>query len=309
MPIQFKKSKILVTGATGLVGGHMVERLLELGAVVSVAQRSLNPESYLVKTGLAEKVTVLRCDITSLEEVKKLLNDADPEHIFHLAGQLRVPSVYETLSTNIIGTMNMLEAVRQKGTVKGLFMASSHRAYVGKNVSPEVLSKLPKNIYDLSKTVQELVIQGFIEQYDLPVVVGRFGNTFGPGDTLERVIPVIMKKIITGDTFEIQGSGDVQKNYIYVGDVVSGYMALAEHFESVVKKSVNFVTPFNFSASALAEEISKTVGKKLDYKIMGDIAAEIPLVIPEGVDAESLGWKPGEDFHSMIRKTYEWYRT
>lgn len=314
--MNFANKNILVTGATGLVGSHLVEKLLELGPDQIVClTRSKNPRSYFFSNGFDEKVICADGDLKNKERVFDIVAKYEINHIFHVAAQPIVPVAFvnphETLLTNIIGTINILEAVRCLPNILSVVVASSDKAY-GKNSieATENFSMIGDHPYDVSKSCADLIARAYAKTYDLPITVSRFANIYGPGDlNFNRIIPGILKAAIKGETLEIRSDGTFVRDYLYVKDVVDGYVQLAENIDKTKGEAFNFSAGFNFSVLELIEKISLVLGKEIKYKILNNQKNEIP---KQSLNVEKvfkvLGWKANYDFAESIKATYEWYK-
>src|SRR5680860_52464 len=209
----FKNKKVLVTGATGLVGGHIVEKLVTQGAVVFITRRSKDFRSYFMEKNLDQKTISAICDIKDCGRVFDVVSKYEIEYIFHLAAQPIVPTAFinprEALETNIMGTVNILEAARNCPNIKGVVLASSDKAYGKKCDKADETNPMAGNHpYDVSKSCADLIARTYASTYGLPVAVSRFGNIYGPGDlNTNRIIPGIMKAIIFDETLEIRSDG------------------------------------------------------------------------------------------------------
>lgn len=305
---------ILVTGGAGLVGGHVVEKLLSIGAKVVVLDIAVKPKSYFAGEKLEEKAKLNLQDIRDYSKLKELILAEDISYIFHLAAQALVPLAYEdpalTLDTNIMGTVNVLEAARLNPSVKAVVVASSDKAY-GKNCqnATEDQALSGDHPYDVSKSAADLICAAYFKTYGIPVTVSRFGNIFGPGDlNFDRIIPGIMKAAINGEVLEIRSDGSFKRDYVYVNDVVDGYICLAEQIDKSRGEAFNFSSGFNFSVIGLIANIAKITGKKIEYKIMNNQKNEIPEQSLNFDKAKKLlNWKSKYSLADGIKQTYEWY--
>ena len=305
---------VLVTGGAGLVGGHIVEKLLSLGARVFVLDIAVKPESYFASQKLQEKAKLVLQDVRNLAKLKELILAENISYIFHLAAQALVPLAYEdpvlTLDTNIMGTVNILEAARLIPTVKAVVVASSDKAY-GKDCkdATEGQALAGDHPYDVSKSAADLICAAYFKTYGIPVTVSRFGNIFGPGDlNFDRIIPGLMKAAINSEVLEIRSDGNFKRDYVYVKDVVDGYICLAEQIDKSKGEAFNFSSGFNFSVLDLIKKTSEVVGKSVEYKIVNNQKNEIP---EQSLNFDKagrvLGWKPAYAFADGVKQTYEWY--
>ena len=315
MKHKLNEKSVLVTGAMGLVGGHLTEKLVELGANVHVTYRSHNPRSYFYKKNLDSKVISADCDIKNFQRVFDIVSKYEIEHIFHVAAQPIVYTAYsnprETLESNIMGTVNILEAARLSPKIKGVVVASSDKAY-GKKCDNAVETEpmAGDHPYDVSKSCTDLIARMYAKTYDLPVAVSRFGNIYGPGDmNFNRIVPGVMKAILKNETLEIRSDGKFVRDYVYVKDVADGYVTLMENMDKAKGEAFNFSTGYNFSVIEIIKKIEKILNKKCEYKILNAQKNEIP---EQSLSFEKatkvLGWKSQYAFEEGIVETYNWYQ-
>lgn len=307
---------ILVTGATGLVGSHLIERLLSMdtGRIIALS-RSRDPEAYFFKNNFDQKIVMANGDLKDKERIADIVTKYEINCIFHIAAQPIVPTAfinpYETLDTNIMGTIHIFEAARMSPYIESIVVASSDKAY-GKDcvLALEDQPLRGDHPYDVSKSCTDLLALAYANTYKLPIVVSRFGNIYGPGDLhFNRIIPGIMKAIIGDETLEIRSDGTFQRDYVYVKDVVDGYINLAEQIDKAKGEAFNFSSGFNFSVLDLINKISQTIGKKIEYKIVNNQKNEIPEQSLNFEKAEKvLGWKSTYNFEQGILETLEWYK-
>lgn len=306
---------ILVTGATGLVGSHLVERLLELQPFrVIILSRSRDSEAYFFKRGLDNRVVTANGDLKDKERIIDIVTKYEINYIFHIAAQPIIATAYinpyETLMTNIMGTTHILEAARLSPYIQGVIVASSDKAY-GKDCTFALESQPLRgdHPYDVSKSCTDLLALTYAKTYHLPVTVSRFGNIFGPGDlNFNRIIPGIMKAALKNETLPLRSDGQFIRDYVFVRDVVEGYIALAENMDKARGEAYNFSTGYNFSVIQLIEKISWIIGTKVNYTILNNQQNEIPKQSLNYDKATlQLGWKPVTTFEDAILETYGWY--
>src|SRR5690349_6025750 len=184
----WKGRNVFVTGATGFVGSNLTKHLVERGARVICLQRDETQPNSLDLLGLRERVTVVRGELEDLDLLTRILNEYEIDSVFHLAAQAIVGaanrSPISTFETNIRGTYMLLEACRVNPTVKRVVVASSDKAY-GSNPTLPYLEDFPLQgvfPYDVSKSCTDLISKSFAVTYDLPVIVTRSANIYGPAD-------------------------------------------------------------------------------------------------------------------------------
>ncbi len=311
-----KNKNILVTGGAGFVGGHLVEELIKLKAKVFVVDISLNKKSYLFSETLHKKCTVIKLDICDNKKLLSVIKKYKIELIFHLAAQALVEDAYKdpkyTLENNIISTINILEAVRTNPKIKGVVVASSDKSY-GKLKKQKYIETDPlsgDHPYDTSKSVTDLISTTYYKTYGTPVVVTRFGNIYGEGDlNFSRIIPGIMKSIIKNEQLKIRSNGKYIRDYLYVKDVVNGYLLLARNIDKVKGEAFNFGSDDTLTVIEVIKAVEKSLNKKIDYKILNTAKNEIPY---QSLDYSKikkvLGWKPKENIKTTADKIFKWYK-
>ncbi|MFH0926484.1 MAG: GDP-mannose 4,6-dehydratase [bacterium] len=309
----------LITGATGLVGGWLVKRLLASGADVICLVRDKVPQSELVRTGMIEQVKVVRGDVRDQALLERVLGEYEINTVFHLAAQTIVGianrNPVSTFETNIQGTWALLEASRRSPMVKQIVVASSDKAYGDQDELPynEDNPLQGKHPYDVSKSCADLIAHTYSVTYDLPVVITRCGNFYGGGDlNWNRVIPGTIRSILRGQRPVIRSDGGYIRDYFYVEDGAAAYMLLAE---ALSKKPELSGEAFNFS-----NEIQVTV-LELVQRILGLMSSDLkPDILSEATNEirhqylcaararERLGWSPLFDLEQGLQKTIAWYR-
>lgn len=311
-----KNKNILVTGGAGFVGGHLVEELIKLKAKVFVVDISLNKKSYLFTESLHKKCTVIKLNICDNKKLLSVIKKYKIEMIFHLAAQALVEDAYKdpkyTLENNIVSTINILEAVRENPKIKGVVVASSDKSY-GKLKKQKYVETDPlsgDHPYDTSKSVTDLISTTYYKTYGIPVVVTRFGNIYGEGDlNFSRIIPGIMKSIIKNEQLKIRSNGKYIRDYLYVKDVVNGYVLLARNIKKVKGEAFNFGSDDTLTVIEVIKAIEKSLNKKINYKILNTAKNEIPY---QSLDYSKikkvLGWKPKENIQSTANRIFKWYK-
>lgn len=297
------------------MGGHLAEKLVEMGSNVHITYRSFNPKSYFTGKKLNEKVVSVVCDIKDFNRVFDIIVKYEIEHIFHVAAQPIVDTAYinprETFESNIMGTVNILEASRRSPKIKGVVVASSDKAY-GKKCSnaKENEPMAGDHPYDVSKSCADLITRTYAKTYDLPVAVSRFGNIYGPGDfNFNRIIPGIMKAILKNETLKVRSDGKFIRDYVYVKDVADGYVILMENMDKAKGEAFNFSTGYNFSVVEMIKKVEKILNKKCKHKILNVQKNEIPFQSLNFEKAKKvLGWKSRYAFEEGIVETFDWYK-
>ena len=227
-----------VTGATGLLGGWLVRRLLDFGADVVCLARDWVPQSELIRARLIEQVKVVRGDVRDQALLERSLGEYEIDTVIHLAAQTIVGianrNPISTFETNIGGTWALLEACRRSPKVTRIVLASSDKAYGDQEVLPynEEMPLQGRHPYDVSKSCADLIAQTYAETYDLPVVITRCGNFYGGGDlNWNRIVPGTIRSVLRGQRPVIRSDGKSIRDYFYAEDGAAAYTLLAERME------------------------------------------------------------------------------
>ena len=310
----YKGKKILVTGGAGFIGGHLVSALLEHKAEVSVVDIKILPKSIFALKDLSKRVKVEKIDVRD----KKILNFFDKnnfEYIFHLAAVASVLNSYKdptlTFETNIMGTVNILEGARRSKSLRGIIVASSDKAYGKSNTAyTENFSLKGEDPFGVSKSSADLICQTYFKTYNLPVAITRFSNVYGEGDLhFDRLIPELCKAVIENNEFGIRSDGTFMRDYIYIKDVVSGYITLLNNIERIKGEAYNFSSKDNLSVIEVIEKLSIVVGKKLSYKIINNAKNELSYQHLDDSKIKKLGWNNEYDLNLTLKSILKWYQS
>jgi len=313
---KFNGKNVLVTGGTGFVGSHLIEELVKQGANVVTTFEYTDPYSYFMKKELDKKVTMANVDVGHFDKVFDLVTKFEVEYIFHLAAQAIVTTAYSnprrTLESNIMGTTNILESARLYSKIKAVVVASSDKAYgklgIKKNTYIETDPLKGDHPYDVSKSATDLIANMYFKTYQVPVATTRFGNIYGEGDNNpSRIIPGIMTSLINNEKLELRSDGKAVRDYLYVKDVVNGYLMLAEKINKTKGESFNFGSSDTLSVIELIEEIQKALKVKVPYKVLNIAKNEIPYQSLNYEKIKKIGWKNKENVKTTTERIYKWY--
>ena len=310
--------KILVTGGTGFVGSHLVEELIKKDNHVVTTYLEHEPESYFVREGLHKRAEMAHVDIGNFEALHDLISKRDVEYIFHLAAQPLVHVAYKnprrTFETNVMGTVNVLESARLLGNLKGVIVASSDKAYGKKDdkftsytEDDRLRGEQP---YEASKSATDIVTYTYYKSYGVPAVTTRFGNIYGEGDmNFSRIIPGAVEAVCNDSQLVLRSDGSFFRDYLYVKDVVRGYLMLAENMPKAVGEAFNFGSEENVSVLELLSAIESACNVTIDYTIQNTAKNEIPFQSLEYTKIQkTLGWKPIHSLESTMPGILSWYQ-
>lgn len=308
-----------VTGATGLVGSWLIKRLVESGADVVCLMRDWIPQSELIRTGLLERVKVVRGDIRDQTVLERTLGEYEIDTVFHLAAQTIVTianrNPISTFETNIAGTWNLMEASRRSPKVKQIVVASSDKAYGDQENLPysEETPLQGQHPYDVSKSCADLIAKTYAVNYDLPIVITRCGNFYGGGDlNWNRIIPGTIRSILRGQNPVIRSDGKYVRDYFYVEDGAAAYMLLAEKLAkhpALIGEAFNFSNEIQLTVTEIVEKILTLMGSSLQSEYRNEVNNEIIHQYLSAKKARAeLHWKPLFNIEQGLKQTIDWYR-
>ena len=319
---------VLITGHTGFKGSWLTLWLKKIGAEVIGFSKDIPTKPSLFELAdISKNINSIEGDIRNYDEVQNTIAKTKPEIIFHLAAQSLVRSSYtnprETYETNIMGTVNLLDAVRSSKKTCSIINVTSDKCYDNKEFNKSHTEEDRLGGYDpysSSKGCSELITSAFRNSYfegtnnEITLASARAGNVIGGGDwAKDRLIPDIIEAITQNKELKIRSPNAVRP-WQYVLEPLNGYILLAEKMWSDRKK---FAQAWNFGpneenkpVSWIVEEISKIYGKKSN--VILDISknhfeSKI-LKLNCSKSKTKLGWMPKIDLKKGLEMTIEWYK-
>jgi CDP-glucose 4,6-dehydratase len=312
----------LVTGARGFTGAWLARALLERGERVIAMDRPAAPEadpSTLDLLGIAGQVTRVEGDLRAEGAVARVIAEHGVDTVFHLAAETIVgaaaASPVSAFETNVRGTWLLLDACRERG-VERVVVASSDKAYGSQRELPyrEDVALRPGGPYEASKAAAELIARSYWHAYGLPVAVTRCANIYGGGDTnWSRLIPEAVTAVLDGRAPVLRSDGSPERDFLYVVDATSAYLAIAERLDrdDVRGRAFNAGGGRPHAVREVVEMIISLGGGRVppDVRGSGNPDGEIER---QWVDASKLaertGWRPGVGLEEGLRRTIDWYR-
>jgi CDP-glucose 4,6-dehydratase len=309
---------VLVTGATGFLGGWLVHALLERDARVIALVRDGGPRSCFVREGMAHRVDTVHGSLADQALLRRTLCEYEVKTVFHLGAQAlvgvaRVDPI-GTLEANVAGTWNLLEAARH-ASVQELVVASSDKAYGASHDLPyaETHPMEGRFPYDVSKSCADLICRMYATTYGLPVCITRCGNLFGGGDrNLGRTIPGVITATLRGERFVIRSDGHFVRDFLYVRDAVDAYLMLAEAMAAQPQlrgEAFNFSMEVRHTVLDIVEHVLRLMGQPdLRPIIQATATSEIREQYMVATKARQvLGWSPTFTMQQGLEETIAWY--
>lgn len=301
----WKDKEILVTGAGGFIGTALCSQLQYLGArIVEVSRKSSRPG-------------MISINVTNKYQLNKLFLSRRFFGCIHLAGESLVEkgknSPYNTFKSNIFGTLNILELCKIHHVKRVIISSTVHVYGDAKTPTTEDVSPRPSRPYETSKTCADLISQSYADSYHLPVLIPRFVNIYGPGDTnFSRLIPKTIRSVLHNQNPTLWG-GDTKRDYLYISDAVSAFIALVQIDDKAIEKNriFNFGTGKIISVQDLMTEILRlSNSKNTIVKSNSGREQEIALQYVKWEKARDiLGWKPKTTLAFGLKQTLTWYRS
>lgn len=315
----FKNRKVLVTGCTGFLGWWLTSELVARGADVVGLIRDYVPKSPFFLEGVDRRISAVRGSVEDYDSVERAINEYEVDTVFHLAAQAIVGvanrNPMSTFEANVKGTWVVLEACRRNPKVSRVIVASSDKAYGDHERLPyeEDFALQGRHPYDVSKSCADLIAISYHHTYGTPVCITRCGNLFGPGDmNFNRIVPGTMQSVFHNERPVIRSDGSPMRDYVYVDDIVSAYLLLAEHMDdkSIHGQAFNFGTGEPVSVLDLTRLILKAAGREdLTPDVQNTAKAEIQnQYLSSRLANEQLGWRPGAPLRERLAQTWAWYR-
>jgi len=312
---ELRETPVLITGGTGFIGNHLVQRLASLGVTPSLFVLDYERQS------LPKRSAIYHGDLASLHDCLRIIGRSNPEILFHLAAQPLVDtaldSVIDTMESNIRGAYNLLEACRSVGKrIRAVIWVSTDKVYGPQSDSLTENSPLLgfDHPYNTSKLCGDLLAQTYANVFGLPIVIVRSGNIYGEGDLhWNRIIPGTIRSVLHNRQPMIRSDGLNKRDYIHVADIVHGYLLALKGLVAgkILRASViNFGASQSYTVLDVVHKILATLGRSdLQPLIMNHARSEI---LEQHVDFQRardlLGWTPTIDIDAGLRQTAEWYK-
>ncbi|MBD5249978.1 MAG: SDR family NAD(P)-dependent oxidoreductase [Bacteroides sp.] len=309
------KGKVLVTGADGFIGSHLVEHLLDRGLEV----RALSQYNSFNNWGWLEDIhspglEVVTGDVRDPNLCREIVKGCDT--IFHLAALIAIPYSYTApdsyVDTNIKGTLNICQAARDAGS-RRVIVTSTSEVYGTAQYVPidEKHPKQPQSPYSATKIGADALALSFHNAFDLPVVVARPFNTYGPRQSARAIIPTIISQIASGKDVIKVGDLTPTRDFNFVADTARGFIALAEA-PGIEGREINIATGTEVSMRDTLLTIARVMGREVDFVTdparLRPSSSEVFRLCGDNKLITSLtSWRPEVSLEDGLRVTAEWF--
>jgi UDP-glucose 4-epimerase len=300
-------ARAVVTGGSGFIGSHVVDALVDAGHQVTILDHRVRPHR--------SDVGYEDVDLMDLSSVLAATKGAD--HVFHLAAVSNVNYAYKypvyTTALNVVGTANVLEAVRVHGAGR-VYLASTVWVYNGAPAVDSVDESTPfyldgaGHIYTSTKMASEMVCHNYGRLYGVPFTVLRYGIPYGPRMREELLIPVFIKKALAGQPLTVSGKGQQYRKFVYVRDMAEAHVLAMADVAS--KQTYNLEGSRKVTVLEVAEGIRKVLGEWVKIEFVPERPGDFGGKDVSGAKAlRDLGWEPKVEFEEGLRRTIEWFRS
>lgn len=309
---------VLVTGASGLLGGHVCEALAMRGAEVTALVRDRDGRSRFWQEGVAARCRLVWGDVTDQPRLERVLGERETTVVVHLAAQTLVQVAARnpgsTWATNVGGTAAVLEACRRSPRIEAVVVASSDKVYGRQDaVLTEDAPLLATAPYGASKVAAEHLVRSYAATWGLPVAMTRCANFFGPGDqNWSRLVPATARAALRGEPPVLRSDGTAVRDWLYVRDGAAGTLAVAEALlrrPELRGRAWNLSMEQPRTVKAVAESLLAVLGRPGDLTILGEAADELPHQALSCARAHAdLGFAAPTAWEDALIETAAWYR-
>ena len=316
----WSNKRVLVTGASGMVGSWLTKWLAESGAYTVAFIADTDPQSELLRSGTINRINVANGRLERYDDIERAINNHEVDSIFHLGAQPIVGAAdrapRHTFESNIQGTWNLLDACRVLNPlVKRIVVASSDKAYGTQPILPytEDMSMNGDHPYEVSKSCTDLISTTYARTYGTPVTIARCGNIYGGGDlNWNRIVPGTFRSLLRNEQPILRSDGTFIRDYLHVDDIVSAYLLLGENTDKpeFLGQGFNFSDESPLTVMRIYDAICEVAGKAgTKPHILNTASSEIKDQYLDSNKAHNvLGWRASVTLQEGLRKTFDWYQ-
>ncbi|ASK78116.1 NAD-dependent dehydratase [Paraphotobacterium marinum] len=311
-----KGKTVLVTGADGFIGSHLVELLVKKGSKVKALSQynSFNYWGWLEDVKCLDKIEVLNGDIRDPHYCKEITKGVDV--VFHLAALIAIPYSYVApgsyVDTNVTGTLNICQAAKENGCSRVIHTSTSEVYGTAQYVPIDEKHPLqPQSPYSASKIGSDAMAMSFYNAFDMPLTIARPFNTYGPRQSARAVIPTIITQIANGIKEIKLGDVSPTRDFNYVEDTCRGFIAIAE-CDNSIGKTVNIGSNFEISILDTLNLIKEIMNSDVnflveDVRLRPDKSEVFRLWCDNSLINQLTGFKPKFDIKLGLKNTCEWF--
>lgn len=317
--MELSGKNVLVTGADGFIGSHLVERLINEGAKVKafVYYNSFNSWGWLdsFPEEILNNIDIFAGDIRDPNGVRTAMKDI--EVVFHLAALIAIPFSYHSpdsyIDTNVKGTLNIIQAAKDLG-VKRVLVTSTSEVYGTAQYIPidEKHARQPQSPYSASKIGADCIADSFYRSFDLPLTIVRPFNTYGPRQSARAIIPTVITQLLNNIGEVKLGDLTPTRDLLFVKDTVEGFVAIAK-CDELIGHDCNIATQTEISVADLANELVQQINP--DARIVSDVQRLRPeksevfrLYGSNEKIKQYTGWQPKYTLATGLAETINWFK-
>lgn len=314
--MKLNNKKILLTGASGFIGSHLTEKLVEMGFEVKafVKYNFQNDWGWLEHSKIKDEIEIYTGDIRDYDAVYDAASDVDV--IFHLAALIGIPYSYVSplayIKTNVEGTYNVLQSARQHNMDR-VIVTSTSETYGSAQYVPidEEHPMVGQSPYSASKISADQLSISYHRSFDMPITIARPFNTYGPRQSARAIIPTIITQILNGQKEIKLGNLSPTRDFNYVKDTVAGFISLAQS-DKTIGKITNIGSNFEISMRDTVDLIVKLTGEKVkivtdEQRVRPDKSEVDRLYCDNSKIKKLTSWKPDYDLETGLKETIDWF--
>jgi nucleoside-diphosphate-sugar epimerase len=298
--------EVLVTGAAGFIGAHLVAALEKQGAIVHALMREAT-DPWRLET-LGAKPNPIMADLTDFERVGCIVTTLRPDYLFHLAVSRHEGDGPAALTTNVAATLNLLKSAATPRLKRFVHLGSSLE--YGKSDRPlrEADRLRPDTLYGASKATATFLLQQTARAEGLPVIILRPFYVFGPLEPSKRLIPSAIRAGLKNEELRITAPG-IRRDFVYVEDVVRACL-ISSCVEGLNGRDFNIASGSQWSNEEVVAEIGRILGRRIKVAVGRHKARDWdrPNFLADISAAREMGWKPEYDLHNGLAKTVAWLK-
>ncbi len=312
-----KNKKVLITGADGFIGSHLTERLAKEGAIVKALSQynSFNNWGWLEDVDCKDDIEILSGDVRDPNYIREITKGVDI--IFHLAALIAIPYSYVApdsyIDTNIKGTLNVCQAAKDNNVSKTIITSTSEVYGTAKYVPiDENHPKQPQSPYSATKIGADAIAKSFYNAFELPVVIARPFNTYGPRQSARAIIPTIITQIASGKKEIKLGDLTPTRDFNYVKDTCEGFVKIA-NCENINGEEINIGSNYEISMKDTLELIKKIMNSDVEFVVDSQRIrpknSEVNRLWCDNTKIQKLtGFKPKYTIEEGLKETVEWFK-